>query len=134
MFSKKRPKSKPDRISKFYFVKYWKNLIVPCERAADEVYIEWSDLQILCTGCKVRTTLRGSIICWEWKGLNVPSNVSSIVLGICLLYFNVPERKLGILSRIYLNYSYCCVSHLCAHSNFPQSPKNKIHTDTFFLD
>ena len=46
MFSKKRPKSKPDKISKFYFVKYWKKLIVPCERVAEEGYIEWSHLQM----------------------------------------------------------------------------------------
>lgn len=46
MFSKKRPKSKPDKISKFYFVKYGKKLIVPCERVAEEGYIEWSHLQM----------------------------------------------------------------------------------------
>ena len=41
---KRGQSQKPDKISKFYFVK------LSCERAAEDVYIEWSHLQIVCTG------------------------------------------------------------------------------------
>lgn len=69
---KRGQSQKPDKISKFYFVK-----LLSCERAAGDVYIDGHTFR-LCAQDHL-TRLRHSR---GLKRVNVPSNVSSIVVGI----------------------------------------------------
>ena len=104
-------KSKFKTNTKFHFIYYFKNIIAPCESAADKVSFEWSHRRISFTDSKVRITLMSLHLTLGVKGLTL--NLRP-VLGICGRIFSFRPKNWNPKKKIHTRYTY--QSHIIMHT------------------